>query len=116
MNDSFIFTKETHPNPGMEYKGTRRVAYLPYNATGVQVLHLLEKAFASRQIFTVGQSRTTGRDNTITWNDIHHKTSSNGGPEKCVLHGPCPMPNERDIGQTHVRCYFLVSAIPTRRI
>ena len=30
--------------------------------------------------FTVGTSLTTGMDNVITWNDIHHKTLMNGGP------------------------------------
>ncbi|CAF1135407.1 unnamed protein product [Rotaria magnacalcarata] len=72
---------ESHPNPGMPYYGTTRQAYLPDNREGRQVLALLQRAFELRQIFTVGQSRTTGYDNVITWNDIHHKTSINGGVE-----------------------------------
>jgi len=28
----------------------------------------------------VGRSITTGNDNTVVWNDIHHKTSMTGGP------------------------------------
>ena len=30
--------------------------------------------------FTVGTSLSSGRRNVITLNDIHHKTSSHGGP------------------------------------
>jgi hypothetical protein len=59
-----------------------RRAYLPDNHDGRHVLKLLEKAFELRQIFTVGQSRTTGQDNVVTWNDIHHKTHYSGGMEK----------------------------------
>jgi len=72
---------ESHSNPGMPYHGTTRQAYLPDNRDGHHVLGLLQKAFELRQIFTVGQSRTTGYDNVITWNDIHHKTSITGGIE-----------------------------------
>jgi len=72
---------ENHPNPGAPYYGTTREAYLPDNPEGRHVLKLLERAFNLRQIFTVGQSRTTGRDNVVTWNDIHHKTSTHGGME-----------------------------------
>ena len=46
------------------------------------MLKLLERAFELRQTFTIGQSRTTGCDNVVTWNDIHHKTSITGGMEK----------------------------------
>ncbi|CAF1071461.1 unnamed protein product [Adineta steineri] len=72
---------ESHPNPGTPYHGTTRTAYLPENREGRHVLSLLQKAFELQQIFTVGQSRTTGYDNVITWNDIHHKTNVNGGME-----------------------------------
>ncbi|KAM4582453.1 uncharacterized protein V3H82_006466 isoform 1-T1 [Fundulus diaphanus] len=73
--------KENHPNPGRHYSGTTRIAYLPDNKEGNEVLQLLKKAFDQRLIFTVGASRTTGAENTVTWNDIHHKTSMAGGPE-----------------------------------
>ncbi|CAF2121060.1 unnamed protein product [Rotaria magnacalcarata] len=73
---------EKHPNPGMPYYGTTRIAYLPDNSDGRYILKLLKKAFELRQIFTVGQSRTTGRENVLTWNDIHHKTSCTGGMER----------------------------------
>lgn len=72
--------KAEHPNPGIGYQGTVRVAYLPDNTQGKHILNLLKKAFEQRLIFTIGQSRTTGKSNVITWNDIHHKTSVFGGP------------------------------------
>ncbi|XP_036007574.1 uncharacterized protein LOC105924964 [Fundulus heteroclitus] len=74
--------KRNHPNPGQYYTGTTRSAYLPDNIEGNEVLRLLKKAFDQRLIFTVGTSRTTGVENTVTWNDIHHKTSMTGGPER----------------------------------
>ncbi|KAM4740911.1 uncharacterized protein FYW61_002553 [Anableps anableps] len=70
---------ENHPKPGELYTGTTRIAYLPDNKEGREVLQLLEKAFKQKLIFTVGASRTTGMENVVTWNDIHHKTSMSGG-------------------------------------
>ncbi|XP_034170194.2 E3 ubiquitin-protein ligase DTX3L [Pangasianodon hypophthalmus] len=70
-----------HPNPGKRYHGTRRTAYLPDNAEGNHVLQLLRRAFDQKLIFTVGFSRTTGVDDVVIWNDIHHKTNTYGGPE-----------------------------------
>ncbi|XP_043978906.1 uncharacterized protein LOC122834485 [Gambusia affinis] len=72
---------ENHPNPGQFYGGTIRHAYLPDNKEGNEVLLLLKKAFDQKLIFTVGASRTTGAENMVTWNDIHHKTSISGGPQ-----------------------------------
>ncbi|CAN9516152.1 unnamed protein product [Ophioblennius macclurei] len=69
-----------HPNPGTMYSGTTRIAYLPANEEGEKILKMLRKAFDRKLIFTVGQSVTTGLQNVITWNDIHHKTNVNGGP------------------------------------
>ncbi|XP_023202611.1 probable E3 ubiquitin-protein ligase DTX3 isoform X2 [Xiphophorus maculatus] len=69
-----------HPNPGIRYPGTDRVAYLPDSPEGNRVLGLLRRAFEQRLIFTIGTSMTTGLQNVITWNDIHHKTSIFGGP------------------------------------
>lgn len=40
----------------------------------LQVLRLLVKAWKRRLIFTIGRSSTTGEENTVTWNEIHHKT------------------------------------------
>ncbi|XP_052647131.1 E3 ubiquitin-protein ligase DTX3L [Harpia harpyja] len=69
-----------HPNPGKPYCATSRRAYLPDNKEGREILQLLRRAFNQKLIFTVGQSRTTGAKGVITWNDIHHKTSTTGGP------------------------------------
>ncbi|NXU47988.1 DTX3L ligase, partial [Turnix velox] len=72
----------SHPNPGKPYPPTSRTAYLPDSQEGQEVLKLLRRAFQQKLIFTVGQSRTTGVQDVITWNDIHHKTSTTGGPNK----------------------------------
>jgi deltex-like protein len=71
-----------HPNPGVPYHGTNRTCYLPNNAEGRKVRDMLRIAFNRRLIFTVGTSLTTGRQNTVTWNGIHHKTSLRGGPTR----------------------------------
>ena len=71
-----------HPNPGKSYQGCSRIAYLPDTPEGRRILNLLYKAFDYKLIFTIGQSRTTGAENAITWNDIHHKTSIDGGPSR----------------------------------
>ncbi|NWR19466.1 DTX3L ligase, partial [Emberiza fucata] len=70
----------SHPNPGQSYGPVHRRAYLPDNKEGREILQLLRRAFDQKLIFTVGQSRTTGAQNVITWNDIHHKTAVEGGP------------------------------------
>ena len=69
-----------HPSPGSHYSGTSRVAYLPGNSEGRKVLRLLMRSWDARVTFTIGQSVTTGCDNTTIWNGIHHKTSTHGGP------------------------------------
>lgn len=65
-----------HPNPGRRYsaRGFPRTCYLPNNESGRRVLKLLVKAWERKLIFTVGTSATTGEENTVTWNEIHHKT------------------------------------------
>ncbi|NXB77056.1 DTX3L ligase, partial [Donacobius atricapilla] len=70
----------SHPNPGQRYGPVHRTAYLPDNEEGREILKLLRRAFSQKLIFTVGQSRTTGQRDVITWNDIHHKTAIKGGP------------------------------------
>ncbi|XP_008305213.1 E3 ubiquitin-protein ligase DTX3L-like isoform X2 [Stegastes partitus] len=72
---------EKHPKPGQYYGGIMRTAYLPDNKEGNEVLQLLKRAFDQKLIFTVGMSRTTGIEDQVTWNDIHHKTSHTGGPQ-----------------------------------
>lgn len=79
-----LSSKAEHPNPGYPYHGTSRIAYLPDNEEGRELLLLLRKAFEARITFTVGRSVTTGRDNVVTWNDIHHKTNISGGPQAYV--------------------------------
>ncbi|KFO38291.1 E3 ubiquitin-protein ligase DTX3L [Fukomys damarensis] len=69
-----------HPNPGRRYFKTERIAYLPDNEEGKEVLRLLQVAFKHKLIFTVGHSSTQNISDVITWNDIHHKTSQYGGP------------------------------------
>lgn len=51
---------------------------MPNNKEGSQILKLLYKAFENGLTFTIGNSRTTGADDVITWNDIHHKTAISG--------------------------------------
>ncbi|XP_008281739.1 E3 ubiquitin-protein ligase DTX3L [Stegastes partitus] len=72
--------QEEHPNPGQPYEGVSRRAYLPDSSKGRMILDLLRRAFDQRLIFTIGRSTTSGRNNMVTWNDIHHKTSTHGGP------------------------------------
>ncbi|XP_053339026.1 probable E3 ubiquitin-protein ligase DTX3 isoform X2 [Clarias gariepinus] len=79
------FQSQEHPNPGVLYPGTDRVAYLPDSPEGNRVLRLLRRAFAQRLLFTIGTSMTTGMHNVITWNDIHHKTAILGGPRRCAI-------------------------------
>lgn len=73
--------KAEHPNPGKHYSGTSRSCYLPNNAEGKVVRDLLRLAFNRGLIFTIGDSVTSGRSNTVVWN-IHHKTSMSGGPTR----------------------------------
>ncbi|XP_038071142.1 probable E3 ubiquitin-protein ligase DTX3 [Patiria miniata] len=71
-----------HPNPGSHFTGITRTAFLPDNQEGKEVLRLLEIAFEARLVFTVGRSVTSGQENIVTWNDIHHKTNMSGGPTR----------------------------------
>ena len=78
---SFMCLQTGHPHPGRPYKGSEFTAYLPNNLEGQKVLKLLKQAFDQRLIFIIRQSSTTEKD-TVTWNDIHHKTNKNGGPQR----------------------------------
>lgn len=62
-----------------QYRGTAREAFLPNTPEGREVLALLITAFERRLTFTVGTSVTTGREDCVVWNGIHHKTSVSGG-------------------------------------
>ena len=66
---------------GISESGTRysaagfpRVCFVPDCPEGRIVVKLLELAWKRRLIFTIGTSVTTGRQNCIVWNNIHHKT------------------------------------------
>ncbi|XP_058802772.1 protein deltex isoform X2 [Phymastichus coffea] len=82
-----------HPHPGQTYYavGFPRVCYLPDTEHGRRVLRLLQIAFERRLIFTIGRSVTTGREDVVTWNGIHHKTelgpstSGHGYPDVTYL-------------------------------
>lgn len=69
-----------HPHPGRRYsaRGFPRHGYLPDNEVGRKALKLLTEAWERRLIFTIGESITTGEENTVTWNEIHHKTEYGG--------------------------------------
>lgn len=69
-----------HPNPGQRYNGTSRWGYLPATKEGQEVLALLRVAFKRRLLFRIGCSVTTGQENCVIWNGVHHKTSMSGGP------------------------------------
>ncbi|CAC5388139.1 DTX [Mytilus coruscus] len=85
---SFLDGKQSqgHPNPGKFYRGTKRTAYIPDNKEGQKVYRLLRQAFHQRLLFTIGSSRTTGKEDVVTWNDVHHKTRIDGGPESYLFH------------------------------
>lgn len=51
------------------------MGYLPDNAKGQLVAKMLKVAFERKLVFTIGDSRTTGKQGVITWNGIHHKTN-----------------------------------------
>ncbi|KAJ8389052.1 hypothetical protein AAFF_G00124490 [Aldrovandia affinis] len=70
---------EQHPNPGKPFFGLSAEAFLPDDREGKRVLKLLERAFDQRLVFTVASNR--GGEETVTWNDIPHKTFDSGGPE-----------------------------------
>ena len=72
--------QQKHLNPGVKHDGTKRYAFLPNNNEGIEVLQLLKKAWEMKLTFTVGRSLTSGQNNVVTWNDIHHKTTLDGGP------------------------------------
>lgn len=76
-----FFTKKDHPQPGKRFEGIKRIAYLPDNERGRQILKMLQVAFKRKLVFTIGRSRTTGKEGVVTWNDIHHKTNPNPGTQ-----------------------------------
>ncbi|KAF6034783.1 hypothetical protein EB796_006910 [Bugula neritina] len=71
---------ELNTNPGLSNASTSSDDISHSAASSRQVLKILEKALKHRLVFTVGQSVTSGMNNTVVWNDIHHKTSIAGAP------------------------------------
>lgn len=68
------YLQACHPNPGKYFTGIQRKAYLPDNEKGRKICQMLKVAFRRKLIFTIGHSRTTGKENVVIWNGIHHKT------------------------------------------
>jgi deltex-like protein len=68
-----------HPNPGVLYSSTERIAFLPSTPEGLRLLTRLKYAFIRGLSFSIGTSLTTGTPNSITWSTIPHKTSVSGG-------------------------------------
>ena len=68
-----------HPNPGKPYyaKGFPRLAFLPDNEKGNIVLQMMVTLFQRGLTFTIGRSITTGVEDCVIWNGIHHKTQIN---------------------------------------
>lgn len=79
--------KDNHPNPGENYYGTSRRAYLPFNNEGCDILRLLKVAWDNKCIFKVGTSLTTGEDNVVCWGIIPHKTVPNTHATETVEFG-----------------------------
>ncbi|XP_014231562.1 protein deltex-like isoform X2 [Trichogramma pretiosum] len=88
-----------HPHPGQTYYavGFPRTCYLPDSELGRRVLRLLQVAFERRLVFTVGRSVTTGREDVVTWNGIHHKTEL--GPAQSGHGYPDAKYLERTLGE-----------------
>lgn len=59
---------------GIPYRGTLRTAYLPGHPRGQLAMQQLMRAWDRGLVFAVGTSLTTGIQNTVIWNTIHHKT------------------------------------------
>jgi deltex-like protein len=56
-----------------------RIAYLPNNVQGQELLKRLKYAIQHGLMFTIGTSLTTRQPNVIVWSGIHVKTSPHGG-------------------------------------
>ncbi|CAD5112927.1 DgyrCDS2134 [Dimorphilus gyrociliatus] len=70
-----------HPSPGSWYDGIKKVAYLPNNEEGKELLKLLKIAFKRRLIFTIKKADNFEDEDYVTWNDIVHKTEIEPGKD-----------------------------------
>lgn len=68
-----------HYQPGRPYSSDHRVAYLPDNKDGNDVLCMYQQAWDQRMLFTVGYSLTRQQHGVVIYNGIHMKTSASGG-------------------------------------
>ncbi|XP_075436272.1 uncharacterized protein LOC142473008 [Ascaphus truei] len=68
-----------HPHPGSPYQGDRFEAYLPDNRDGRKLLLLLDAALNQGLTFKI---QSMGSKDKVTWNNIPHKTSPDGGKIK----------------------------------
>ena len=69
-----------HPHPGMTYEGTHRVAYLPDNIEGRQLLTRYQISWLLGRSLDVGYSVARKKDHQVRWIDsVPHKTSLTGG-------------------------------------
>ena len=64
---------------GKSYTGTSRMNFIPNTKEGRIILGLLKIAFERKLTFTIGTSVTTGQQNCVIWNGIHHKSQVGGG-------------------------------------
>ena len=64
---------------GTRFFGTKRTNYIPNTKNGRLLLGLLKIAFDRKLTFTIGTSVTTGVQNSVVWNGIHHKSNIRGG-------------------------------------
>ena len=73
-----LLQKEVEGWVGLSVRACMRVIHpqFLYNSYHWQVLKLLKKAWQRRLIFTIGMSSTTGEEDTVVWNEIHHKTEA----------------------------------------
>lgn len=60
------------------------------------MLTLFAEAFRRKLIFKVGTSITTGHNNVVVWQTIHHKTSPIGGPTHFGYPDPTYLERVRD--------------------
>jgi len=60
--------KKYHPNPGARYESLQRIAYVPNNKQGKELVERLKYAFQFGLTFTIEEA-------AITWSSIPHKTN-----------------------------------------
>ncbi|CAD8189604.1 unnamed protein product [Paramecium octaurelia] len=64
---------------GIHYRGTKQTCYIPNTKEGEELADLLKTAFDKGLVFTIGRSLQDGHKYQVQFNDLHHKTSLNGG-------------------------------------